>query len=114
MPQRDRVAYDKQDIFRTNRLDTNISDTSSYLDLAPLYGSSLEDQLKIRTMKGGMLKPDTFHEKRLLGQPPRRERHARHVQPIPQLGCRHSAKDQREWPLHPTSNSRRQGNTEAR
>jgi hypothetical protein len=51
MPQRDRVAYDKQDIFRTNRLDTNISDTSSYLDLAPLYGSSLEDQLKIRTMK---------------------------------------------------------------
>jgi hypothetical protein len=70
MPQRERVAYDKQDIFRTNRLDTNISDTSSYLDLAPLYGSSLEDQLKIRTMKGGMLKPDTFHEKRLLGQPP--------------------------------------------
>jgi hypothetical protein len=58
------------DIFRTNRKDTNISDTSSYLDLAPLYGSSLEDQLKIRTMEGGKLKPDTFHEKRLLAQPP--------------------------------------------
>ncbi|PVH91358.1 prostaglandin G/H synthase 2/cyclooxygenase 2, pgh2/cox2 [Periconia macrospinosa] len=58
------------DIFRTNRLDPNISDTSSYLDLAPLYGSSLEDQIQIRTMKRGMLKPDTFHEKRLLGQPP--------------------------------------------
>ena len=58
------------DIFCTSRFDSNISDTSSYLDLAPLYGSKLEDQLKIRTMKGGMLKPDTFHEKRLIGQPP--------------------------------------------
>jgi hypothetical protein len=58
------------DIFRTNRHDTNISDTSSYLDLAPLYGSSLNDQIAIRTMSQGLLKPDTFHEKRLLGQPP--------------------------------------------
>ncbi|PHH71179.1 hypothetical protein CDD82_6708 [Ophiocordyceps australis] len=57
------------DIFRTNRLDMNKSDTSSYLDLAPLYGSSLADQLEIRTMKQGLLKPDCFHEKRLLGQP---------------------------------------------
>ncbi|KAI0897973.1 heme peroxidase [Annulohypoxylon nitens] len=57
------------DIFRTNRTDPNRSDTSSYLDLAPLYGSSLKDQLEIRTMKGGKLKPDTFHEKRLIGQP---------------------------------------------
>ena len=58
------------DVFRTNRFDSNISDTSSYLDLAPLYGSSLQDQLKIRTMKNGLLLPDTFHERRLLGQPP--------------------------------------------
>ncbi|KAI0379935.1 heme peroxidase [Hypomontagnella monticulosa] len=57
------------DIFRTSRTDMNKSDTSSYLDLAPLYGSSLRDQLEIRTMKEGKLKPDTFHEKRLLGQP---------------------------------------------
>jgi linoleate 10R-lipoxygenase len=57
------------DIFRTSRTDMNKSDTSSYLDLAPLYGSSLKDQLEIRTMKEGKLKPDTFHEKRLLGQP---------------------------------------------
>lgn len=57
------------DIFRTNRTDMNKSDTSSYLDLAPLYGSSLKDQLEIRTMKEGKIKPDTFHEKRLLGQP---------------------------------------------
>lgn len=58
------------DVFRTNRFDSNISDTSSYLDLAPLYGSSREDQLAIRTMKNGLLKPDTFAEKRLLGMPP--------------------------------------------
>lgn len=55
------------DIFRTNRTDMNKSDTSSYLDLAPLYGSSFKDQLEIRTMKEGRLKPDTFHKKRLLG-----------------------------------------------
>lgn len=58
------------DIFRTNRADDNISDTSSYLDLAPLYGSSLADQMKVRTGSRGMLHPDTFHEKRLIAQPP--------------------------------------------
>ncbi|MCJ1387116.1 hypothetical protein MMC17_010245 [Xylographa soralifera] len=58
------------DIFRTNRNNMNISDTSSYLDLSPLYGSSLAHQLEIRTMKEGKLLPDTFHERRLLGQPP--------------------------------------------
>ena len=57
------------DIFRTSRTDMNKSDTSSYLDLAPLYGSSLRDQVDVRTMKEGKLKPDTFSEKRLLGQP---------------------------------------------
>ncbi|KAI1259137.1 heme peroxidase [Xylariaceae sp. FL1019] len=57
------------DIFRTNRTDMNKSDTSSYLDLAPLYGSSLRDQVEVRTMKEGKLKPDTFHEKRLIGLP---------------------------------------------
>lgn len=57
------------DVFRTNRKDPNISDTSSYLDLAPLYGSSEEDQKKIRTFKDGKLKPDTFSEERLIGQP---------------------------------------------
>lgn len=58
------------DLFNTNRQDSNISDTSSYLDLAPLYGSSQEDQDKVRLGKDGLLKPDTFHEDRLLGQPP--------------------------------------------
>ena len=58
------------DLFNTNRKDSNISDTSSYLDLAPLYGSCQEDQDKVRLGKDGLLKPDTFHEDRLLGQPP--------------------------------------------
>ncbi|KAL8651032.1 MAG: hypothetical protein Q9210_003484 [Variospora velana] len=44
--------------------------TSSYLDLAPLYGSNQAQQNAVRLMKDGLLKPDTFHEARLLGQPP--------------------------------------------
>jgi hypothetical protein len=83
------------DIFRTNRNDPNISDTSSYLDLAPLYGSSLDaqigkpllntdgtpkldptygtvlrDESGVRAMELGKLKNDAFAETRLLGQPP--------------------------------------------
>jgi hypothetical protein len=65
------------DIFRTGddskdnpNPNYNISSTSSYLDLAPLYGNSIEEQEAVRTMKDGMLKPDTFHEHRLLGFPP--------------------------------------------
>src|SRR5437763_1051904 len=44
--------------------------TSSYLDLAPLYGSSQAEQDLVRTFKDGKLKPDCFSEKRLLGFPP--------------------------------------------
>ncbi|KAH8651167.1 heme peroxidase-domain-containing protein, partial [Xylariales sp. PMI_506] len=60
------------DIFRTNDQDKNISDTSSYLDLSPLYGFTEEIQRKVRDdkYKLGLLKPDTFAEDRLLRQPP--------------------------------------------
>lgn len=60
------------DIFRTNDDDKNISDSSSYLDLSPLYGYTTEMQRKIRDdkYKLGLLKPDTFAEDRLLRQPP--------------------------------------------
>ncbi|RGP79400.1 heme peroxidase [Fusarium longipes] len=60
------------DIFRTNDSDKNISDSSSYLDLSPLYGFTEEMQRKIRDdkYKLGLLKPDTFAEDRLLRQPP--------------------------------------------
>lgn len=58
------------DLFNTDRQNANISNTSSYLDLAPLYGSTQMDQDRVRLGKDGLLKPDTFHEDRLLGQPP--------------------------------------------
>jgi hypothetical protein len=58
------------DVFRTNRADPSISDTSSYLDLSPLYGLNQEDQNTVRTFKDGKLKNDVFAEKRLLGFPP--------------------------------------------
>ena len=60
------------DIFRTNNSDKNISDSSSYLDLSPLYGYTIEMQKKVRDgeFKLGLLKPDTFAEDRLLRQPP--------------------------------------------
>ncbi|KAF3902542.1 hypothetical protein ABW21_db0205477 [Orbilia brochopaga] len=58
------------DLFRTNHRDYSISDTSSYLDLSPLYGSNEEEQKAMRTFKDGKIKPDAFSEKRLLGFPP--------------------------------------------
>ncbi|KAK6539104.1 hypothetical protein TWF694_010642 [Orbilia ellipsospora] len=58
------------DLFRTNHADYSISDTSSYLDLAPLYGSNEDEQREMRTFKDGKIKPDSFSEKRLLGFPP--------------------------------------------
>ena len=57
------------DIFRTDRHDPSISLTSSYLDLAPLYGSNQDEQNEMRTHKDGKLKPDCFSEKRIIGQP---------------------------------------------
>ncbi len=58
------------DVFHTNHDDFTISDTSSYLDLAPLYGSSTEEQEAVRTMRDGRLKPDCFSDVRILGFPP--------------------------------------------
>ncbi len=58
------------DCFHTDDQDYGKVKTSSYLDLAPLYGSSQEEQDQVRTFKDGLLKPDTFSEKRILGFPP--------------------------------------------
>ncbi|KAH8668546.1 heme peroxidase [Xylariales sp. PMI_506] len=58
------------DIFRTDDINPNKVASSSYLDLGPLYGHNAEMQKTVRTFKDGMLKPDTFAEPRILGQPP--------------------------------------------
>src|ERR1700744_1296013 len=58
------------DCFHTDDKDYGKVKTSSYLDLAPLYGSSQDEQNQIRIFKDGLLKPDTFCEKRILGFPP--------------------------------------------
>ncbi|KAF8809484.1 linoleate diol synthase [Phlegmacium glaucopus] len=58
-------------IFRTSHRDPNINETSSYVDLAPLYGNNQETQDSIRVRCGrGLLHPDVFAEDRLLLLPP--------------------------------------------
>lgn len=58
-------------VFRTSHDDVNINETSSYVDLAPLYGNNQETQDKIRQRNGrGELHPDVFAEDRLLLLPP--------------------------------------------
>ena len=58
-------------IFRTSHEHPHINETSSYVDLAPLYGNNQEMQDKIRVRDGrGVLHPDTFAEDRLLLLPP--------------------------------------------
>ncbi|KAF5328311.1 hypothetical protein D9611_014635 [Ephemerocybe angulata] len=58
-------------VFRTSHRDPNINETSSYVDLGPLYGNSVEDQNRIRVRDGyGTLHPDVFSEDRLLLLPP--------------------------------------------
>jgi linoleate 10R-lipoxygenase len=58
-------------IFRTSHTDVTINETSSYVDLAPLYGVNRDAQKKVRRWCGrGLLLPDTFSEDRLLLLPP--------------------------------------------
>jgi linoleate 8R-lipoxygenase / 9,12-octadecadienoate 8-hydroperoxide 8R-isomerase len=58
------------DLFKTSHKDHTSTSTSSYLDLAPLYGSNHEDQELMRTFNDGKIKPDTFSERRIHGFPP--------------------------------------------
>ncbi|KAF8677681.1 heme peroxidase [Rhizoctonia solani] len=58
-------------LFRTSPESVYINDTSSYLDLSPLYGHSFEAQNKVRRNDGtGRLHEDVFAENRLLLMPP--------------------------------------------
>lgn len=54
----------------TGQPDYNINTATSYLDLGPLYGTTQEEQNAVRTLKDGLLKPDTFSSARILGFPP--------------------------------------------
>jgi linoleate 8R-lipoxygenase/9,12-octadecadienoate 8-hydroperoxide 8R-isomerase len=58
------------DLSRPSMTDTSINMTTSYLDLSPLYGSSLDEQTLVRTFQKGKLKPDTVSETRLELYPP--------------------------------------------
>ncbi|KAF7309764.1 Heme peroxidase [Mycena indigotica] len=59
-------------VFRTSHTDVNINDTSSYVDLSPLYGVSQAEQDTVRKREAGLglLYPDVFAEDRLLLLPP--------------------------------------------
>lgn len=58
-------------VFRTSHDHGNINETSSYVDLAPLYGVDQDSQNQVRVRNGrGLLHPDVFAEDRLLLLPP--------------------------------------------
>ncbi|KAJ3767452.1 linoleate diol synthase [Lentinula raphanica] len=59
-------------VFRTSHTDVNINETSSYCDLAPLYGHNQETQDRVRNKEAGLglMLPDVFAEDRLLLLPP--------------------------------------------
>ncbi|KAL6717332.1 hypothetical protein ACLMJK_005247 [Lecanora helva] len=58
------------DLFMTDRTDSSKNQTSSYLDLSPLYGNNQEEQNLIRTFQDGKIKADCFSNTRVLGFPP--------------------------------------------
>ncbi|KAI0766618.1 linoleate diol synthase [Trametes elegans] len=59
-------------VFRTSHKDVTVNETSSYVDLSPLYGHNQEAQEKVRVPNTGrgLLKPDAFSEDRLMLLPP--------------------------------------------
>ncbi|KZS90725.1 linoleate diol synthase [Sistotremastrum niveocremeum HHB9708] len=57
--------------FRTSQKEWGINETSSYVDLSPLYGHNEALQKKVRKTDGrGKLHPDVFAEDRILFLPP--------------------------------------------
>ncbi|RDW83399.1 hypothetical protein BP5796_04890 [Coleophoma crateriformis] len=58
------------DLFSTSHADPSCSNSSSYLDLGPLYGNNKFEQDGVRTFQDGKLKPDCFAAYRILGFPP--------------------------------------------
>ncbi|KAL4935916.1 hypothetical protein BDV06DRAFT_217065 [Aspergillus oleicola] len=60
----------QHDLYHTDEKNPTRLRNSSYLDLGPLYGHNQAEQTGVRAFSDGLLKPDTFSEKRLLFQPP--------------------------------------------
>lgn len=59
-------------LFRTDPTDWNKNNTTSYLDLSPLYGYNqfTQDQVRNKSLGRGLLYPDTYSEERLGFVPP--------------------------------------------
>ena len=59
-------------LFRTSPKDQSINNTSSYLDLSPLYGTNQAEQDLVRNKEAGrgLLWNDAFAEDRLVLVPP--------------------------------------------
>ena len=59
-------------LFRTDRSDMTVNNTSSYLDLSVLYGINQDQQNAVRDRESGKgyLWPDAFAEDRLVLVPP--------------------------------------------
>ena len=53
----------------TDRKDSSKNQTSSYLELSPLYGNNQEEQNCMRTFQDGTIKADCFSNTRVLGFP---------------------------------------------
>ena len=58
------------DLFSTDHTDSSNNQTSSYLELSPLYGNNQEQQDSMRTFQDGKIKADCFSNTRVLGFPP--------------------------------------------
>ena len=59
-------------LFRTDPKDWNKNNTTSYLDLSPVYGTNQieQDLVRDKAQGRGLLYPDTFSEDRLQFLPP--------------------------------------------
>lgn len=57
-------------IFQKSPEDHNVNIMSSCLDLSPFYGRNEEKQRGMRVFTQGLVKPDCFSSKRILGFPP--------------------------------------------
>ncbi|KAF8192977.1 heme peroxidase [Pholiota molesta] len=58
-------------VFRSALQNPTMNETSSYIDLAPLYGDDIAGQMSVRNQTGrGLLAPDCFVDERVLFLPP--------------------------------------------